>query len=273
MITFFRRVRQQLLSESKFSKYLVYAIGEIVLVVIGILIALQINNWNQNQLNKQKESQYYERLLEDVREEKAILEAVINYSYQVVHHAKKAVLVFENSPTASSNPIENLVDMYQASQLQDPNPASSTYKELIASGQINLLQNDKLKSTLMRYYETDWMETGVFKLINRYRENLRGKMPDAIQTAIRSSCGDIYTKTRDSYLTSLPTSCDPTIEATFAASVVSELRTDESLKEDLRYLIGNEMGKQVDVSTAIRQLEEVITLLEKITHGKDLPKH
>ena len=47
MIKFFRRIRQQLLTENKFSKYLLYAIGEIVLVVIGILIALQINNWNE----------------------------------------------------------------------------------------------------------------------------------------------------------------------------------------------------------------------------------
>ena len=68
MIKFFRKIRQKLLSEDKFSKYLLYAIGEIILVVIGILIALQINNWNQNRLNKQLESQYYERLLEDVRE-------------------------------------------------------------------------------------------------------------------------------------------------------------------------------------------------------------
>ncbi|WP_273277430.1 DUF6090 family protein [Maribacter polysiphoniae] len=47
MIKFFRRIRQQVLTENKFSKYLLYAIGEIVLVVIGILIALQINNWNE----------------------------------------------------------------------------------------------------------------------------------------------------------------------------------------------------------------------------------
>ena len=49
MFQFFRRIRQRLLSENKFSKYLIYAIGEILLVVIGILIALQINNWNQDQ--------------------------------------------------------------------------------------------------------------------------------------------------------------------------------------------------------------------------------
>ncbi len=50
MIAFFRRVRQQLLTESKLRNYLIYALGEIILVVIGILIALQINNWNQDRI-------------------------------------------------------------------------------------------------------------------------------------------------------------------------------------------------------------------------------
>ncbi|MGB5203859.1 MAG: DUF6090 family protein, partial [Eudoraea sp.] len=47
MIKFFRRIRQSLLTENKIGQYLKYAIGEILLVVIGILIALQINNWNE----------------------------------------------------------------------------------------------------------------------------------------------------------------------------------------------------------------------------------
>ncbi|WP_455168788.1 DUF6090 family protein [Aegicerativicinus sediminis] len=49
MIKFFRKIRLKLLAENKLSKYLIYAVGEIILVVIGILIALQINNWNENE--------------------------------------------------------------------------------------------------------------------------------------------------------------------------------------------------------------------------------
>jgi hypothetical protein len=52
MIQFFRKIRQNLLLENKTGKYLKYAIGEIVLVVIGILIALSINNWNEISKNK-----------------------------------------------------------------------------------------------------------------------------------------------------------------------------------------------------------------------------
>jgi len=55
MIKFFRKIRQKLLTENKFSKYLIYAIGEIVLVVIGILIALSINNWNEGNKRKSQE--------------------------------------------------------------------------------------------------------------------------------------------------------------------------------------------------------------------------
>ena len=55
MIKFFRKIRQNLLSEGKTGKYFKYAIGEIILVVIGILIALQINNLNENRKNKEQE--------------------------------------------------------------------------------------------------------------------------------------------------------------------------------------------------------------------------
>lgn len=65
MIRFFRTLRQRLLSENRVSKYLLYALGEIVLVVIGILIALQINTWNEHRKEKIREQDYYCRLLED----------------------------------------------------------------------------------------------------------------------------------------------------------------------------------------------------------------
>ncbi|MFY0627031.1 MAG: hypothetical protein JXR07_12095 [Reichenbachiella sp.] len=64
MIKFFRKIRQKMLAENKFSKYLLYAIGEIVLVVIGILIALQINNWNEYQKERKSEK----LLLSEIRD-------------------------------------------------------------------------------------------------------------------------------------------------------------------------------------------------------------
>ncbi len=61
MIKFFRKIRQQLLVQNKVSRYLLYALGEIVLVVLGILIALSINNWNEERKNFSKGNKLFEQ--------------------------------------------------------------------------------------------------------------------------------------------------------------------------------------------------------------------
>tara|TARA_Y100000385_G_scaffold262401_1_gene293989 strand:+ start:355 stop:1086 length:732 start_codon:yes stop_codon:yes gene_type:complete len=68
MIKFFRKIRQQLLTENKFSKYLIYAFGEIILVVIGILIAFQINSWNAENLLIEKEIKHLSGIESDLKE-------------------------------------------------------------------------------------------------------------------------------------------------------------------------------------------------------------
>lgn len=67
MIKFFRKIRQDLLSKGKTKQYIKYAIGEIVLVVIGILIALSINNWNEKRQQKQYLNDIYTIIAEDLK--------------------------------------------------------------------------------------------------------------------------------------------------------------------------------------------------------------
>jgi len=69
MIKFFRKIRQRLLTENKFSKYLLYAIGEIILVVIGILIALQINNWNEVRKTEQRLNNFLTEIQNDLSDD------------------------------------------------------------------------------------------------------------------------------------------------------------------------------------------------------------
>ena len=80
MIKFFRRIRQNLLSEGKTNKYLKYAIGEIVLVVVGILIALAINNWNETRKNKSTLTNYTESLIKDLKQDIIILNEQTNFA-------------------------------------------------------------------------------------------------------------------------------------------------------------------------------------------------
>ncbi|MEJ2163255.1 MAG: DUF6090 family protein, partial [Robiginitalea sp.] len=66
MIRFFRQIRQRLLIDNKFSKYLLYAVGEILLVVIGILIALQVGSWNEDRKTKISADAYRSKLINDL---------------------------------------------------------------------------------------------------------------------------------------------------------------------------------------------------------------
>lgn len=78
MIKFFRKIRQKLLSENRFSKYLIYALGEILLVVIGILIALSINNWNEDRKNNLREIRLVKNVVEDLRLDLAHFQQSLN---------------------------------------------------------------------------------------------------------------------------------------------------------------------------------------------------
>ena len=69
MIKFFRKIRQNLLLENKTGKYFKYAIGEIVLVMIGILLALQVNNWKEERKNTSKRTSYLENLKIDLKKD------------------------------------------------------------------------------------------------------------------------------------------------------------------------------------------------------------
>ena len=77
-------MRQQLLAENKFSKYLLYGIGEIVLVVIGILIALQINNWNENRKKMKLKASYEISLMNDLSLDTLMLGRLIDENYKIL---------------------------------------------------------------------------------------------------------------------------------------------------------------------------------------------
>ena len=90
MIKFFRKIRQKLLSENKFSKYLLYAIGEIILVVIGILIALQINNWNENRKLNDAKNKTLEHIKKEVLSNQKFIESV-DYYHEMVRDTLKKI--------------------------------------------------------------------------------------------------------------------------------------------------------------------------------------
>ena len=147
MIKFFRKIRQHLLNENKFSKYLLYAIGEIILVVIGILIALQINNTNEIKKQRAKEVQFLKNLRADLILEEQGLDRYIEIRESMVNSAQ---IILEHF---NGKPVENIqmfnyhnfnVEIWQAFQRNN-----NTFLELINSGNLTLISNDSIKNGLL----------------------------------------------------------------------------------------------------------------------------
>ena len=94
MIKFFRKIRQKLAYENNLSKYSRYAIGEILLVVIGILIALQINNWNENRKNNTKEQFLLASINKEFKANKIQLDTVLFYHENALKSCEKLISMF-----------------------------------------------------------------------------------------------------------------------------------------------------------------------------------
>jgi hypothetical protein len=257
MLKFFRKIRQKLIQKNKMGKYLKYAIGEIILVVIGILIALQINNWNEERKNNKIETNFISRLLEDIEEEEVFIQTYVDYNQQVKSYANKALTYFDTPIDSIKNVNQSLIVLYQASQISDARPSRSTYTELLSSGFINIIKSETLRRNIISYYELDWSNSIVFQTQNKYREHLRSYMPSAIQNQIRNNCGDIYTETKRSLSVTLPSNCDIDIDDKLARKSLKQLLSNKQLKENLTFLIGNLEPKLGLMERVQGTLEEV----------------
>ena len=151
MITFFRRIRQSLLSQKRLTQYLLYALGEIVLVVIGILLALQINNWNE----ERKESKAIKDVLIEIRED--LLQDQVEFMRAIairkddLNAQKRIIEVLETNGSLNERVISDLGRI----NLSRPIFLVSKGYELLKELKLGTLKDKKLRILLTKYYERD----------------------------------------------------------------------------------------------------------------------
>ena len=149
MIPFFRKIRKKMADDNRPLKYMRYAIGEIVLVVIGILIALQINNWNENRKNKLMESEYYCKLLADFELDRQNIAVLYEESEHKIEISKRLLLELNNK---NKDKPYLLNDYLQGLRTNAFVPSKVAMTDIVSSGKLNLMTNDSLKNDLLRYY-------------------------------------------------------------------------------------------------------------------------
>ncbi len=150
MIKLFRSLRQRFLMEGKRMKYIQYAFGEIFLVVVGILIALQVSNWNENRKLKLREQVYLKTLHEEFISNKLQFEEVIKNHRLALKGCRQIIKLFpiEMTETLNNTLISAFSDIFKRYTF---NPSQGTVNALINSSSIELISNDSLRQKLIQW--------------------------------------------------------------------------------------------------------------------------
>lgn len=153
MIKFFRHIRQSLLKEGRTTKYMAYAIGEIILVVIGILIALSINNWNQERINRVQSDELLGGIVKDLDQDITILNRSIEFTVSRLAFLERHMSKSDFSTTAT----DTLFALFDGTA----RPFTMThlsYEKAKNLGISELTSNDSLTQRINKYYThtLDW---------------------------------------------------------------------------------------------------------------------
>lgn len=153
MINFFRKIRYDLMEKNKTSKYLKYAIGEIILVVIGILIALQINTWNENRKASIQEHVYIERLITENQLNQERFQKKINELALGVKSIEGFSSALKNENISDSLIIVAANNFFSYGTIfHNFTSSTSTFDDLASTGNLTLISNPELRDRIVQHY-------------------------------------------------------------------------------------------------------------------------
>ena len=161
MFRLFRFIRQQLFTgnpaesavkSAGFRRYLVFAIGEILLVVLGILIALQVDNWNDERLESRAASIFYKNTLQQLQDDRNNIQGQIAYNKRNREQFEYAVAVINQDDRSENDSLTAIAA--KLIDYSDFDRKGNIYETIVNSGDVRLIQNEKIKNGLRRLEET-----------------------------------------------------------------------------------------------------------------------
>jgi hypothetical protein len=152
MIKLFRIIRYDLVKKNKLGKFLSYAVGEIILVVIGILIAININNWNEERKRKEQEHKIILSLKSEFLESKELLLSTMKVQKKVLERSDTLLQIYEGEMSLPTNDSIKMLVKDGALAWQREELVTGSYNVLINSGNSELVKNDELMRMLAEFY-------------------------------------------------------------------------------------------------------------------------
>ena len=148
----FKNIRRKLAAQNKALAYLRYAIGEIFLVVIGILIALQVNNWNEARKDRIQERKFLNNLDAELKTDLYNISSAISANQSRKERAEFLLKTKDHPQLAEDSSSHFVQSIEYAGYTYNPLISNNTFEEIKSSGKLSLIRNDKLRAELQQYY-------------------------------------------------------------------------------------------------------------------------
>ena len=222
-----RRIREHAVKQNWFAVAVDFAI-----VVLGVFLGIQVNNWNQTRVDRNNGTEYRERLSDELRTTETAMRGLEAYADTAKKSGAAALTVLNNASAPAGGIF--LFNAYQASQIVPRGGRHATYDEIIQAGALDHVGPPALRDKISNFY---WRMDGLLSLdagSSTYREKLRTTMPNLVQEAILAKCSEQLADAGNGLIiASLPERCDPQIDATLVSQVASRLRAEPGLADAL----------------------------------------
>lgn len=162
-----------------------------LIVVIGVLIALQVSNWNQQRLDLARKDAYLRRILADLDTDLRVNRSRERFIAQVGRYGRQALAHADDGVLAGGSAWQTVLASFQAGQFYAYSRESNAFDKMRDAGDLGLIGNPRLRSQLAFYYESSanrMADSMIFNLIPQYRQDIRSVTPMPVQDYIWSHC-------------------------------------------------------------------------------------
>lgn len=235
---------------------------EILIVVVGIFIGLQVDEWNEASKQEATTKTYYLRIIEDLHSNDISRLSNVEYLQRTKQHATSALNSLANNPETLGS--QFIIDLYQATQVWPYNIQRATYDELLSGNIAKTIPDVKLRLKLSNYYlQIDTAKTFLMEL-TAYRENIRGYIPHDLQSYVRENCGDAYDNSSDYDVVTLKNVCVLKMAPETSSNAVRDILTYSDLKKDLTYQISDNISKIDLLEDYIPPIQPLVKYLDEL---------
>lgn len=226
---------------------------EVFMIVLGVLIALGVDEWRQALRMQKTERLYLERLVVDLELNRQIALDFTRWQDQIVRHAWQVYPFIANGRAAESDAMTLIAHAYHATAGPKPVWIDDTLDELKSTGNLALIRNFRVRVRLLRYYRFLQAEDYPFQLTSHdYRESIRSTLDPAIQLRIRAAC-----RREDATCTIDPGGFD-------APAFLAWMRENEALARQLtRVITQSSRARDGFLARALAETDAVLALLEQ----------